>query len=45
MKTYIICYQGAVEIEALDEEQAEDFAWVNEAIRQEDIISVTEKHD
>lgn len=42
-KKYIIKYRGAVEIEAENEAEAEELAWIQESIRDTDIISIKEK--
>jgi len=40
MKTYIVKYAGAVEVEAENKSEAEDIAWTKEAIHAEDITSI-----
>lgn len=39
MKTYVVKYSGAVLIEASDEESAEEIAWLEHGIHNEDIES------
>lgn len=40
-KIYTVKYEGAVEIEAENEDEAEELAWLNEGVSSEDIISIT----
>lgn len=43
MPKYIVSYKGAVEIEASNQNQAEDEAWSEHGVRSEDIEKIEEE--